>query len=176
MDFNKFIMKKIIITIILIHSGLLSFAQYDNSEKLSVLAGFTSTGSEFVFWSDNVYGGNLQLVYDIIKIEEGAIGLKASGAWSSGYQGYYGGLNFRIGSRFFGDLDLLFGYSSIKNEKLLSSYNSNEYNGGAFVGTIGIGYRFTNPLYVRIAFAGHFPFSSKGLNSGFVFQLGYRIK
>ena len=151
-------------------------AIYDNSEKLSVLVGFTSTGSEFVFWSDNVYGGNLQLVYDIKKIEEGAIGLKGSVALSDGYSGYYGGLNFRIGSRFFGDVDLLFGYSSIKNEKLLTSYNTDQYNGGAFVGTIGIGYRFANPLFVRIAYAGHFPFSSKGLNSTFIFQLGYRIK
>ena len=177
--YNMLIIKKIIIAIILIFPGLLSFAQYakyDNSEKLSILAGFTSTGSEFVFWSDNVYGGNLQLVYDIIKIEEGAIGLKGSVALSDGYSGYYGGLNFRIGSRFFGDVDLLLGYSSITNEKLLSSYNSTEYNGGAFVGSMGIGYRFANPLFVRIAYTGHFPFSSKGINSVFIFQLGYRIK
>jgi len=63
-----------------------------------------------------VYGGNLQLIYDFKKIEEGAIGLKGSAALSDGYNGFYGGLNGRIGSRFFGDMDVLFGYSSIKNE------------------------------------------------------------
>jgi len=110
-------MKKITLTLALITICHLATAQYDNSEKISVLAGFTSTGSEFVFWSDNVYGGNLQLVYDVKKIEEGAIGLKGSAALSDGYYGFYGGLNGRIGSRFFGDMDALFGYSSIENEK-----------------------------------------------------------
>ena len=172
-------MKKVSITIVLIYSSLLTFAQYDNSEKLSILAGFASTGSEFVFWSDNVYGGNFQLVYDVKKIHEGAIGLKASVALSSGYQGYYGGLNFRIGSRFFGDIDLLFGYSSISNEKLLSNYGANvgKYSGGAFVGGIGIGYRFANnPLFVRLGYSSHFPIDHLGLNTAFTFQLGYRIK
>ena len=170
-------MKKISIIIILIYSSLQLFAQYDNSEKLSVLAGFTSTGSEFVFWSDNVYGGSFQLVYDVKKIEEGAIGLKASTALSNGYQGYYGGLNFRIGSRFFADADLLFGYSSIDNEKLLSNYgtNVNEYNGGAFVGNIGIGYRFVNPLFVRFVYGFHTPLGHSGLNTAFSMQLGFRI-
>lgn len=69
-----------------------------------MLAGIISTGSEFVFWSDNVYGGNLQINYDIKKIQEGAIGLKASTALSDGYQGYYGGMNARISSRFFGEV------------------------------------------------------------------------
>ena len=34
-------------------------------------------------------------------------------------------LKERSDSRFFGDIDLLFGYSSISNEKLLSNYGSN---------------------------------------------------
>ena len=149
---------------------------YDNSEKFSVIGGFTSTGSEFAFWSDNVYGGNVQLLFDVFKLGEGAIGIKASGAWSDGFSGYYGGLNLRIGSRFFGDLDLLFGYSSVKNEKLLESYQSDEFSGGAFVGTLGIGYRFKNPLFLRLAFAGHFPFNDNGLNTGLMLQLGFRIR
>ena len=172
-------MKKITITLALITICHLAMAQYDNSEKISILAGFTSTGSEFVFWSDNVYGGNLQLVYDIKKIEEGAIGLKGSAAISDGYNGFYGGFNGRIGSRFFGDMNALFGYSSITNEKLLSNYGAgvNKYSGGAFVGDIGIGFRFaSNPLFVRMAFAGHLPINHTGLNSAYILQLGYRIK
>ena len=169
-------MKKITITLALASFCYLAVAQYDNSEKISVLVGFTSTGSEFVFWSDNVYGGNLQLVYDFKKIEEGAIGLKGSAALSDGYNGFYGGLNGRIGSRFFGDMDVLVGYSSIKNEKLLSSYNTNKYSGGAFVWDIGIGYRFINPLFVRLAFAAHTPINHTGLNTAYIVQLGYRIK
>ena len=94
-------MKKII-TFLFFILALAVTAQYDNSEKLTLLGGFTSTGSEFVFWQDNVYGGNVQLIYDVKKIEEGAIGLKAASAFSSGYSGYYGGLNLRVGSRFFG--------------------------------------------------------------------------
>ncbi|RLD82784.1 MAG: hypothetical protein DRJ10_04665 [Bacteroidetes bacterium] len=171
-------MEKLTITLFLISINYVAIAQYDNSEKLSILAGFVSTGSEFVFWSDNVYGGNFQLVYDVKKIEEGAIGLKASAALSSGYQGYYGGLNLRIGSRFFGDMDLLYGYSSITNEKLLSNYgaNINKYSGGAFVGNIGIGFRFAdNPLFVRLAYGGHFPTNHLGLNTAFFIQLGFRI-
>lgn len=60
-------MKNISVFLMLLVSVLLSNAQYDDSEKLSVLAGFVSTGSEFVFWTDNVYGGNLQLLYDVKK-------------------------------------------------------------------------------------------------------------
>lgn len=152
-------------------------AQYDNSEKLSILGGFTSTGSEFVFWTDNVYGGNLQLVYDIKKIHEGAIGVKASGSWASGFGGYFGGLNFRVGSRFFADFDVLFGYSNITNEELLSSYTPKEHSGAALVSNIGIGFRLAeSPLFFRLAFGGHFPSGNPGLNTGFNFQLGYRIK
>lgn len=170
-------MKKITITLALITFCHLAMAQYDNSEKISILAGFTSTGSEFVFWSDNVYGGNLQLVYDVKKIEEGAIGLKGSAALSEGYSGFYGGLNGRIGSRFFGDMDALFGYSSIENEKLLTSYGTNQYSGAAFVWDMGIGFRFaSNPLFVRMAFAAHVPIGHTGLNTAYIIQLGYRIK
>lgn len=161
----------------LLVSALLSNAQYDNSEKLSVLAGFVSTGSEFVFWTDNVYGGNLQLLYDVKKIHEGAIGLKASGSWASGFGGYFGGFNFRVGSRFFLDFDLLYGYSKVTNTKLLSNYNPKEHSGGALVGNIGFGYRFeNNPLFVRLAYGGHFPTGNGGLNTAFNIQLGFRIK
>ena len=176
-------MKIVTIILVLIMIGQYANAQqvnnkdhYDNSKKFSILGGFTSTGSEFVFWSDNVYGGNVQLLYDFLKIGEGAIGFKVSGARANGFSGYYGGLDFRIGSRFFGDVDLLFGYSSVKNEKLLISYNTTAFSGGAFVGSLGIGYRFINPLFIRLAYAGHFPFGASGLNSGFMFQLGFRFK
>lgn len=170
-------MRKLLIVLLFIIPNLIANAQYDNSEKLSVLAGFVSTGSEYVFWSDNVYGGSFQLVYDVKKNEEGAIGLKASTALSNGFQGYYGGPNFRIGSRFFADLDLLVGYSSIDNEKLLSNYGANisEYNGGAFVGNFGIGYRFENPLFVRFVYGFHTPLGHTGLNTAFSMQLGFRI-
>ena len=152
-------------------------AQYDNSEKISVLGGFTSTGSEFVFWSDNVYGGNLQLLYDVKKIWEGAIGVKGTGGWSPGYSGYYGGLNLRVGSRFFWDMDLLYGYSSVTNEKLLSNYTVDQYEGGAFVGNMGLGFRFaSNPLFIRLAYIGHFPTADRGINTAFNLQLGFRIK
>ena len=171
-------MKKIITVSILLFSSILTFAQYDNSEKFTILAGFVSTGSEFIIFSDNTYGGNFQLVYDIKKIQEGAIALKASTTLSDGFQGYYGGANFRIGSRFFGDIDLLFGYSSITNESLLSSYGAgiDNYSGSAFVGNIGIGYRFANnPLLLRLVWGGHFPINHMGLNTTFSFQLGFRI-
>jgi len=172
-------MKKISVILVLLSLGIATHAQYDNSEKLSLLAGFVSTGSEYIFWSDNVYGGNLQLLYDVKKIDEGAIGLKASTVLSSGYQGYYGGANLRIGSQFFGDLDLLFGYSSITSEKLLDTYGAgvSEYSGAAFVGNLGFGYRFANnPLFVRVAYGAHTPIGNKGLNTGFSIQLGFRIK
>lgn len=169
-------MKKILLGVLFVLIWAYTNAQYDNSEKLTILGGFTTSGSEFVFWSDNVYGGNVQLLYDIKKIEEGAIGFKASSAWSSGYSGYYGGLNFRVGSRFFGDADLLFGYSSISNKTLLKSYDTDKFNGGAFVGNIGIGYRFANnPLLIRFAISGHFPFGETALNSSYNFQIGYRF-
>ena len=171
-------MKKYIIGSILLLFTAGVFGQYDeNREKFTLLGGFISSGSEFVFWSDNVYGGNLQLVYDILKIGEGSIGLKASGAWAEGFGGYYGGASFRIGSRLFGDLDLLVGHSSISNEKLLSGYPGvNKYSGGAFAGNLGFGYRFpNNPFVVRLALTTHFPFKDVGINYGYNFQIGYRF-
>ncbi len=172
-------MKKIVATMFLVSFCYMAFAQYDNSEKVSLLAGFTSTGSEFVFWQDNVYGGNIQLIYDVKKIEEGAIGIKLTTELADGYNGYYGGLNFRIGSRFFGDMDLLFGHSSLTNEKLLSNYGANvtEYSGAGFIWDIGIGYRFaSNPLFIRMAYSAHTPMGHAGLNTIYSIQLGFRIK
>jgi hypothetical protein len=67
-------MKTIFSTLILAFAVHSLIAQYDNSEKFTILGGFTATGSEFVFYSDNVYGGNVQLVYDVLKIQEGANG------------------------------------------------------------------------------------------------------
>lgn len=163
----------------LLSFSIVSNAQYDNSEKISLLAGFVSTGTEYVFWSDNEYGGNFQILYDVKKIHEGAIGLKASTAFLNGYQGYYGGANLRIGSRFFCDADLLVGYSTISNKELLSNYGTRitEYNGSAFVGNIGVGYRFeNNPLFIRFAFGSHFPINHQGLNTSYNIQLGFRIK
>lgn len=171
-------MKKIIkLSILLLFAARVS-GQYDeNKEKFTVLGGFVSSGSEFVFWSDNVYGGNLQLGYDVLKIEEGSIGFKASGTWADGFNGYYGGANLRIGTRLFGDLDLLLGHSSISNEKLLSAYPEvTNYSGGAFVGNLGFGYRFpNNPLLFRLAITAHFPFQNAGINYGYNFQIGYRF-
>ncbi len=171
-------MKKIIQLLLFMFFTFQVFAQYENDEKLTMLGGFVSSGSEFVFWSDNVYGGNFQLVYDAKKIQEGAIALKAAGIWASGFSGYYAGPNFRVGSRFFGDLDLLLGYSSISNEKLLSTYPKvDKYSGGAFVGNIGFGYRFANnPLLIRFAITSHFPFQNVGINYGYSLQVGYRFK
>ncbi len=171
-------MKKFIITSLCLIYTSQVFGQFDeNKEKFTLLAGITSTGSEFVIWSDNVYGGNVQFVYDFIKIEEGAIAFKGSFAWSDGFSGYYGGANLRIGTHLFGDIDLLLGYSSISNEKLLSGYKGvSEYNGGAFVGNIGFGYRFiTNPLLIRFAINSHFPFNGSGFNYGYNLQIGYRF-
>ena len=75
-------------------------------------------------------------------------------------------------------MDVLFGYSSIKNEKLLSNYGADvdKYSGAAFVWDIGIGYRFINPLFVRLAFAAHVPIGHTGLNTAYIIQLGYRIR
>ena len=172
-------MKKVIpLTVFLFFFAIQVFGQHDeNREKYTVLGGFISSGSEFVFWSDNVYGGNFQLIYDVLKIDEGAVGLKASGTWADGFSGYYGGANLRMGSRLFGDLDLLLGYSSISNEKLLSTYPKvTNYSGGAFVGNIGFGYRFpNNPLLFRLALTTHFPFKNVGLNYGYNIQIGYRF-
>ena len=171
-------MKKIIQLAFMMLFAVHVFAQYENDEKLTILGGMTTSGSEFVFWKYNVYGGNFQLVYDVKKIQEGAIALKASGSWADGFSGYYAGPNFRIGSRFFGDVDLLFGYSSISNEKLLTSYPKiDKYSGGAFVGNLGFGYRFpNNPLLVRLAFLSHFPFQKNvAVNYGYNLQIGYRF-
>ena len=171
-------MKKNLIVVFYLIFASQTFAQFDeNKEKFTLLGGITSTGSEFVIWSDNVYGGNVQFVYDFMKIEEGAIAFKGSFAWSDGFSGYYGGLNLRMGTHLFGDIDLLFGHSTISNEKLLSSYKDrSKYNGGAFVGNIGFGYRFIdNPLLIRFAINSHFPFNDNGLNYGYNLQLGYRF-
>ena len=87
-------MKKLIITTLCVIYATQAFGQFDeNREKFTLLAGITSTGSEFVIWSDNVYGGNAQFIYDFIKIEEGAIAFKGSFALSDGFIGYYGGAN-----------------------------------------------------------------------------------
>ena len=79
---------------------------------------------------------------------------------------------------FFGDLDLLLGYSSISNEKLLSTYPKvDKYSGGAFAGNVGLGYRFANnPLLIRFAITSHFPFQNVGINYGYSLQVGYRFK
>ena len=154
------------------------FGQYEeNKEKFTILGGLMSSGTEFVFWSDNVYGGNFQIIYDALKIQEGSIGIKASGVWAEGFSGYYGGPNLRIGSKLFLDFDAMFGYSSISNKKLLSTYpKTDHYSGGAFVGNIGFGYRFANnPLLVRFAITSHFPFQNVGINYGYNLQLGYRL-
>lgn len=154
------------------------FGQFDeNKEKFTLLVGVTSTGSEFVIWQENVYGGNFQFVYDFKKIEEGAIAFKGSFALSDGYSGYYGGANLRIGAMLFADIDLLLGYSSLTNEKLLSGYpGTSKYSGGVFVGNLGFGYRFIdNPLLLRFAINSHFPFSGSGFNYGYNLQVGYRF-
>ena len=171
-------MKKIIQLAVFLLFAVQVFGQYDeNKEKFTILGGVMTSGSEFIFQSDNVYGGNFQIIYDLLKIEEGSIGFKASGAWADGFSGYYGGTNLRIGSRLFGDLDLLLGYSSISNEKLLSTYPKvDKYSGGAFIGNLGFGYRFPdNPLLIRLVLTSHFPFQDAGINYGYNLQIGYRF-
>lgn len=171
---------KTLVLNILLFSSYLSYSQFEeNNEKFTVLGGVTSTGSEFIIWSDNIYGGNVQFIYDVKKIEEGAIALKGSYSWADGFNGYYGGANIRIGSVLFADFDFLVGHSSVKNPELLKSYvdlSADEYKGPAFVGNIGFGYRFpTNPLLLRFSFNTHFPFNERGLNSGYNLQVGYRF-
>ena len=90
--------------------------------------------------------------------------------------GGYGGLNMRIDEPFFIDIDALVGYSSISNPDLIKTYDfgTTEYNGMAFVTSLGLGYRFENsPLLIRLAYVMHIPLSGTGLNSGINFQLGY---
>ena len=58
-----------------------------DEKKLVVLGGVTVTGSEFVFWEDNVVGGNLQLVYELKRFSAAAIGVKVAGGFSDGFSG-----------------------------------------------------------------------------------------
>ena len=144
------------------------------------MAGFATTGSEFIFWEDNTYGGNVQLIYELTKFAAGfsSVGFKASGMFADGMTGGYGGLNIRIDEPFFFDLDALLGYSSISNENLLLSYDKGitEYSNMAFVTSLGAGYRFPNsPLLVRLAYAIHVPFNTTGFNGALNFQLGVRF-
>jgi hypothetical protein len=155
------------------------FGQQEKRE-ITVLAGFAATGSEFIFWSDNTYGGNVQVIYELTKFGAGfsALGFKASGMFADGMTGGYGGLNLRVDEPFFVDLDVLLGYSSITNADLLSSYDEGltEYKNMAFVTSLGLGYRFPeSPLLLRIAYGIHLPFHSIGFNGALNFQLGYRF-
>ncbi len=164
-----------VVTLLLINT--LSIAQ-SNEKDLILLVGFNTTGSEFVFWDDNTYGGNVQVIKELVKFGGGfsAIGFKASGLFADGMLGGYGGLNFRVDEPFFFDFDALIGYSSVTNPNLLKSYDfkTTEYNGMAFVSSLGIGYRLQNsPLLFRLAYSLHLPFGNNGLNTGLNFQLGY---
>lgn len=163
---------------ILLYSNLL-FGQSEKKE-ITILGGFASTGSEFIFWDDNTYGGNVQLIYELVKFggDFSALGFKASGMFADGMTGGYGGLNIRIDEPFFIDFDALLGYSSITNPDLLASYDrgTTEYKDMAFATSIGVGYRFPNsPLLLRIAYAIHIPFNSSGFNGALNFQLGVRF-
>ena len=151
-----------------------------DKNDLMILGGFNTTGSEFIFWNDNTYGGNVQLIKELVEIFGGSstIGFKGSGLFADGMTGGYGGLNLRIDEPFFLDLDALVGYSSITNADLLKSYNfgTTEYQGMAFVTSLGMGYRFqNNPWLLRIAYTTHIPLANTGLNTGPNFQLGYRF-
>ena len=166
-------------TIALLVSCIALFGQQEKKE-ITVIAGFASTGSEFIFWSENTYGGNVQVIYELTKFGAGfsALGFKASGMFADGMTGGYGGLNLRVDEPFFVDLDALLGYSSITNSDLLSSYDKglSEYKNMAFVTSLGLGYRFpTSPLLLRLAYTVHVPFSSSGFNGALNFQLGYRF-
>ncbi len=163
---------------ILLLSSFHSFAQ--SGKEKTILIGFNSTGSEFIFWEDNTYGGNVQFIYEITKFggDFSAIGFKASGIFANGFTGGYGGINLRIDEPFFIDLDALIGYSGISNTDLLKSYErgTTEYSGMAFVSSIGVGYRIPeSPLLFRLAYGIHIPFTGSGLNGALNLQLGFRF-
>ena len=111
-------LKTLIIALLCIVTTL--FGQQEKRE-ITILGGFATTGSEFIFWEDNTYGGNVQVIYELTKFAAGfsAVGFKASGMFADGMTGGYGGLNIRIDEPFFFDLDALLGYSSISNPDLL---------------------------------------------------------
>jgi len=170
-------LKTLIIALLCIVTTL--FGQQEKRE-ITILGGFATTGSEFIFWEDNTYGGNVQVIYELTKFAAGfsAVGFKASGMFADGMTGGYGGLNIRIDEPFFFDLDALLGYSSISNPDLLLSYDKGvtEFNNMAFVTSLGAGYRFPDsPLLVRLAYAIHVPFNSRGFNGALNFQLGLRF-
>lgn len=170
-------LKTLIIALLCIVTTL--FGQQEKRE-ITVLGGFATTGSEFIFWEDNTYGGNVQVIYELTKFAAGfsAVGFKASGMFADGMTGGYGGLNIRIDEPFFFDLDALLGYSSISNADLLSSYSKGitEFKDMAFVTNLGVGYRFPeSPLLLRLAYGIHLPFNSNGFNGSLNFQLGYRF-
>jgi hypothetical protein len=173
-------MKKLkTLLIALLCSATTLFGQQEKRE-ITVLGGFATTGSEFIFWEDNTYGGNVQVIYELTKFAAGfsAVGFKASGMFADGMTGGYGGLNIRIDEPFFFDLDALLGYSSITNADLLSSYSKGvtEFKDMAFVTNLGVGYRFPeSPLLLRLAYGIHLPFNSNGFNGSLNFQLGYRF-
>ena len=154
------------------------FAQDEKGIVLQI--GFNTTGSEFVFWEDNTYGGNIQMIYEVVRFagDASALGIKASGLFADGMTGGYAGINLRVDELFFVDFDAMLGYSSIDNPNLLQSYDIGtiEYKDLAGIFGIGIGYRFQeNPLHVRLAYALHLPLSNNGLNTGLNIQLGYRF-
>ena len=156
------------------------YLKAQDEKGIILQVGFNSTGSEFVFWEDNTYGGNVQLIYEVLRFagDASALGIKASGLFADGMSGGYAGLNLRVDELFFIDFDALIGYSSISNADLLTSYDfgTTEYSDLAGIFGIGIGYRFpSNPLHLRLAYALHMPFANSGLNGGLNLQLGFRF-
>jgi hypothetical protein len=172
-------MKQILLMFFL--GTLYSVAQYDNSEKFTFYAGVVTNGPDEYDFSDSVYGLSVHCVYDALKMHEGALGVKVSSGFGDGFKAYYLGPNIRFGSRFFLDMDLLFGYKEITNLKLLKTYPSfpsrTEYKGTAFLWDVGFGFRFSDiPLVLRGVIGASFATGYDGVSAVFGLHAGYRFK
>ena len=170
-------MKNIIILGFVFCSSLIN-AQFDNSEKFTLMLGTITNGPDDYEFDETVFGFSIQGIYDVVKMHEGAIGIKASAGFGDGFNGYFGGVNARIGARFFLDMDLLFGYKEITNPKLITTYPGlKEYKGNAVLWDLGFGYRFDNsPLVLRGGIGASFATGYAGVSPVFGVQLGYRFK
>ena len=169
-------MKKILIAFLL--GTVFTYSQYDNSEKFTVYAGVITNGPDEYDFSDVVYGFGVHAVYDALKMHEGALGVKASAGFGDGFNAYYLGPNIRFGSRFFLDMDVLFGYKEITNPKLLTTFpGRTEYKGTAILWDVGFGYRFADmPLVLRGVMGISFATGYDGVSPVFGLHAGYRFK
>ena len=169
-------MKKFLTLIVLLVN--LTYGQYDNSEKFTLYAGVITNGPDEYDFSDSVYGFGVHGVYDALKMHEGALGVKVSAGFGDGFNAYYLGPNIRFGSRFFLDMDVLFGYKEITNPKLLTTFpDRDSYKGSAILWDVGFGYRFEDiPLVLRGVMGISFATGYHGASPIFGLHAGYRFK